>query len=185
MRTNAMKDLFIKVMVVKALIEISENDKYKEFILRGKLIGFEEVKYVLLKNVISVMKIMTENKNEKEGINSRVVSQIVRDDLKIRMHRTNKGFAMILNAEAEKAKLGQVLNLWRGESMSDLENLRKLLVLLEQADEIIHDLDDELFQELKVDLKNPTYRVRAELRKVEKVKLEIIQNTWDEKSYHL
>lgn len=50
--------------------------------------------------------------------------------------------------------------------MSDLENLRQLLALLEQADEIIHELDDDLFQELKVDLNNPTYRVKAELRRI-------------------
>ena len=245
MKTNARKNPFIRVMVVKALIEISENDKYKEFILRGKLIGFKEVNYVLLKDVISVMEIISENKNKMEKFTNHAVGRIIRNDLNIRMHRTNKGFAVILDVEAEKAKLVQILNLWRDEgmsdldnlrkllilleqadeiireklkirmhrtnkgfavildievekaklvqilnlwrdeSMSDLENLRKLLILLEQADEVIEELDRDTYEEFKNDLCHPIGKVKANLQKVEKVKMEIVRNIWDENSYHL
>jgi hypothetical protein len=68
--------------------------------------------------------------------------------------------------------------------MSDLENLRKLLVLLEEAEEVIEELDRDIWEELKDDLRRPIGKVKANLRKIEKVKLEIIRNTWDEKAYH-
>jgi hypothetical protein len=112
------RSMGLDARVVEALVGIKENAKYQEFLLHGNLLGSGDVDYALAKNVALVANLMMDDMNvsedegndggddgkdkkrrKKEEIRSQTVSRIVRVTLQMKVHRTNKGFAVILDEE--------------------------------------------------------------------------------------
>ena len=117
--------------VLDALVAVSEQEKYKEYLVEGTLNGFGTVKYVYVKYLAEVANQLMDKMNlvehkeeegeetggkrkKKEGITAHTIGRIARQDLQFKAHRMPAGYVVVID-EGKLAALKMKYGLMKPE----------------------------------------------------------------------
>lgn len=101
--------------VFRAVLAVHENKNYAQYVHEGKLGSYGVVRYVLYKDLATVANevLDAENMGDKstekrrdDAVKANTVGTICRDNFRLPVHRTNAGYAVVL--EEKKIKIGKI-----------------------------------------------------------------------------